>query len=696
MQFPNFPTRLAVMLGTVILLSGIQVDAETHSQDQPGQPVSTLGFSIDKMDLNADPGQDFYQFAAGHWVDGLVIPKDRLSLSSFDLLAKQNSAKLQQILEQAAANNANAPKGSPLQQVGDFFASGMDLDRLKALSVEPLQAMLDKIDTIDSPTKLARVLAEFSLTMSDPALFMAGVIPDIEDPAVYSVAVVVGALGMTSLEDYLNDDKKALRNAYLTYVADSLELMGIPAKDAAADARLVLEMERRIAARKLTPVESMVPQNRFTRMSMAELISLLPNLDVSTYMRTLGLPAQGEVIVMEQKALIELNKILEEYPLADIKTYLRWGMLRNTKGTLTPDFDASTLAYLQARYGDIEMPPRAEKVTASVPALFGHPLSQLYVEKYFTEDTKQRVTEIVDRITTSFRARLLANNWLSKPTRKAALEKIDRLVIDVGYPRQWIDYSGIDIRRDDFFGNTQRRNEMMARRDLAKLGKPVAEDDFSVAGATLPIDINAAYDSGRNKIEIPAAFLQPPIFDPDLDVAVNYCTLGAIIGHEITHGFDSSGRLYDATGNLRDWWTAEDTARFEAQINKLVTQANAYEVLPGLRLNGELTVTENLADVGGISMAYAGLQSYLQAHPEANRKIDGYTPQQRCFLAWAQTWAGKSREGYLRQITATDSHSVGPYRSIAAPAHVAGFFTAFDIKPGDAMWRAEQDRVKIW
>ncbi len=222
------------------------------------------------------------------------------------------------------------------------------------------------------------------------------------------------------------------------------------------------------------------------------------------------------------------------------------------------------------------------------------------------------------------------------------------------------------------------------------------EDDFSVPGVTLPIDINAGYDQGRNKIEIPAAFLQPPFFDPDLDVAANYCTVGAVIGHEITHGFDSSGRLYDATGNLRDWWTAEDSTRFITQTNKLVKQANAYEVLPGLHMNGELTVTENLADVGGLSMAHAALLSYLQEHPSTNRKKEGYTPQQRCFLAWAQAWSGKFREGYVRQITAVDSHALGPYRSVAAPQHVDGFFTAFDIKPGDAMWRAEQDRVKIW
>jgi len=685
-------TSSALLAG---LWSGIAL-AVPNSTEKPGD--MQLGFSIDKMDASVDPKQDFYRFAAGNWLNTLEIPRDQLRASGFDLLGKQVGFQLQHVLEQAAVKSAEAPKASPLQQVGDYFASAMDAEHLKALGVTPLQPVLDRIEAIDSPRSLAQALAQFSLMLNEIVILGAGVSTDTQDRTVYTVYAGPGNLGMGGSENYLNDDDKAraLRDAYLKNISAKLKLIGIPTTEAAAQAKTILKMETQIAGKKLTPVEAKNPANRFVTTPFPEFESLLSNFDLDSYLETLGLPAEGKVIVVEAKALAELNRILKEYSLADLKSYLRWVMLRNTTSYLTPAFEPSSLAYAKAQYGEIEMPPRVELVTALVPMLFGHPLSQLYVEEYFSDDTRKQVEEMVGHIKSLFRARLEANDWLSEATRKAALEKIDHLPIDVGYPDEWIDYSSVNISRDDYFGNVMRVNEFRARRNNSNLGKPVNEDDFSQPGSTLPININAAYSLGRNKIEIPAAFLQPPIFDPELDEAVNYCTLGAIIGHEITHGFDSTGRLYDAAGNIRDWWSKEDAAKFVAQTGKLVAQADAYEAVPGVHLNGKLTVTENLADVGGISLAYEGLQAYLKEHPEADKKIDGYTPQQRCFIAWSQLWAEKTREGALRQTVATDSHSPGSYRTTAASEHEDGFFQAFDIKPGDAMWRDEKDRVKIW
>jgi len=696
----QFLNRTVLTLAITAVLTGTPLHAkpDTPKSNAAAAPPDQvqLEFSVDKMDLSVDPRQDFYHFAAGRWLDAVEIPNDRLRVTTIEELSRAVSKQLQHILEQAAANNADAEKGSPLQQMGDFYASGMDEARLKSLGITPLQPSLDTIDAIDSPQALAQALAELGLMTDDAILFAAAVKTDIQDSSVYGVIAGGAELGMPSSDDYLNKDKAANREAYLNYVAANFELLGNPSDQAMSEAHTVLEMETRLAGSSLTPVEMADPNKLFTAMTMEELESLLSNFDLQTYLEAIGLPAVGKVTVFDRKKLAELNRVLKDYSLADIKILLRWSVLRQLKKALSPVFDASGMAYLNARYGKIEQLPRSEQVTLLVPTLFGHPLSQLYVDEYFTGDSRKRVEVMVAKIKSLFRQRLEVNTWLSEATRDAAIEKLDRLTIDVGYPGEWIDYSSVEVRRDDFFGNVVRRNQFNAQRNLDKLGEPVKEDGFSSPGATLPIDINAAYSPSKNKIEIPAAFLQPPFFNPTLDEAVNYCSIGAVIGHEMTHGFDSIGRLYDADGNLRDWWTEEDAAKFIKQTQKLVEQADAYQVLPGLHLNGKLTVTENLADLGGISLAYEGLQSYLQEQPDANKKIDGYTPQQRCFLAWAQVWASKSREALSRQLAETDAHSPGPYRTFAPSQHEAGFFEAFSIVPGDPVWRAEADRVTIW
>ena len=347
-------------------------------------------------------------------------------------------------------------------------------------------------------------------------------------------------------------------------------------------------------------------------------------------------------------------------------------------------------------YGKDVTPPREKQVAEATPGLLGHPLSQLYVAKYMTPESRREVEAMVARVKAQFRARIERNGWLSAETRAQALAKLDKTEIRVGYPAKWIDYTGVDVRRDDYAGNAMRLNEFLVRRELAKLGKPVELDQFAVPNSTLPIVINAGYDTSWNGIEIPAAFLQPPFYDAKADPAVNYCTMGAVIGHELTHGFDSQGRLYDAKGNVRDWWTQADAKRFADETAKLAKQADAFEILPGLRLNGAIEVTENLADVGGVALGYAALQEHLREHPEANRTIDGFTPSQRCFLAWAQLWADKTNEGAMRQILPVDGHPPGVYRMAAPSQHEKAFYEAFGIRAGDRMWLDPSDRVTIW
>ena len=347
-------------------------------------------------------------------------------------------------------------------------------------------------------------------------------------------------------------------------------------------------------------------------------------------------------------------------------------------------------------YGKDVTPPRAKQVAMGTPNLLGHPLSQFYVAKYMTPESRREVEAMVARVKAQFRARIERNGWLSPETRAQALAKLDKTEIRVGYPSKWIDYTGVVVRRDDYVGNAMRLNEFLVRRELAKLGKPVVLDEFAVPNSTLPIVINAGYDWSWNGIEIPAAFLQPPFYDAKADPAVNFCTMGAVIGHELTHGFDSQGRQYDAKGNVRDWWTQADANRFVAEAGKLAKQADAFEILPGLHLNGAIEVTENLADVGGVAFGYAALQEHLREHPEANRTIDGFTPSQRCFLAWGQLWAAKVNDGALRQLLPVDGHPPGVYRMAAPSQHEKAFFDAFGIRAGDRMWLDPNDRVTIW
>jgi predicted metalloendopeptidase len=654
-----------------------------------------LGFSTQKMDPSADPSKDFRRYAAGRWIDAAKIPADTVRISGVDVQVKVVEQQQLALLDEAAHASLTAHKGSPSQQVGDFYAAGMDEKRLSELGVKPLQPELDRIAKINDKKSLIEELVRLYLLTNDQLLLGLQVGTDPSDRTRNIVYIGEGDLPM-GIDNYLKPEGKAIRDAHVKQITDSLVIAGSTPEAAAAVAAKVLAMDIRVAAKKLTPVELRDPAKRFIRMRYADMKALLSNVDIDTLFRSQGMPTSGEVIVVQVGALLERNAILGELPLEDTKAYLSWELLLRSSVYLTPAFLGPQKTFTQALYGKIEIPPRNRLVAATVPTKLGHPLGQVYVAKHFNVDTKREVEDLIQRVRTEFRERLQKNTWLEPRTRAEALKKLDAAKIDVGYPATWIDYSGVDIRRDDYLGNVQRINEFLARRDLAKFGKPVVEDGFAMAGNTLPTDINAAYQPSRNGIEIPAAFLQPPFFDPKADPASNYCALGAVIGHEITHGFDSQGRQYDEKGNVRNWWTDADAQRFVTEANKLVGQADAVEVLPGLHINGQLAVGENLADVGGVSLGHAALKKYLREHPEQNRSIDGLSQDQRCFLAWAQVWADKGNEGWLKQTVPTDPHPPGVYRMIAPAQHEQTFYEAFGIRSGDPTWLPEQNRVSLW
>jgi len=667
----------------------------TASANAAGNFGFPLGFSPSKMDTAADPRQDFRRYAGGRWLDVAKIPGDMLEISGYVAMTETVQTQLRELLQEAARTNGAAAKGSPAQQVGDFYGSGMDVERRKSLGVKPLAPEFERIAKAQGPTVLAGELARLQLIAGDSVILAGLVSPHPQDRTRMAIYVGDADLGL-NVDNYLDPAAQRIREGYVAKVADYLVIAGATPEAARATAQMVLAVETRVARKKLTPLEKRDPAKRYVSMPYAEVKRLLSNIDLDAFFRSLGLPTGGEVIVVGVEALRERNAILAEYSPEQTRAYVQYELLRRMAPYLAPDFDRPNGAFSVVLYGKDVTPPREKQVAAATPGLLGHPLSQLYVAKYMTPESRREVDAMVARVKAQFRARVERNGWLSPETRAQALAKLDKTEIRVGYPSKWIDFTSVSIRRDDYAGNAMRLNEFLVRRELAKLGKPVELDQFAVAGSTLPIVVNAAYDPSWNGIEIPAAFLQPPFYDAKADPAVNFCTMGAVIGHELTHGFDSSGRLYDAKGNVRDWWTETDAKRFVSETAKLAKQADAFEILPGLYLNGAIEVTENLADVGGVALGYAALQEHLREHPDANRTIEGFTPPQRCFLAWAQLWADKVNEGALRQILPVDGHPRGIYRMAAPSQHEKAFYEAFGVRAGDRMWLDPNDRVTIW
>jgi len=657
---------------------------------------NTLGFSIDNIDPTADPRQDFYRFAAGRWLDQAVIPDTESQVGGFIGLYRQVNEQILSLLQNAAAHSVTAPHGSVEQQVGDFFAAAMDTERLDALGLTPLQPEFDRIDAITSSADLVSLVAHLLGTSGTPVLLIPYVMADRKQSDLNALGLYPGGLTINSRDVYVTEAYAPVRAALSAHIARMLQLAGTSAEVAAQQAQTILDLETALATAKLTPVEAANPETTYNKLTMAEVQALVPHFDLAAFFAQLKLATVPYLIVSEPRYLQALEALLVERPIEDFKIYLRWRVLNGVSQYLAPAIAEADLDFFEKQLqGKTELLPRAQRVTAQMQKSLGHPVAQLYVKEYFSAQTRLQVTELVDRIKAQFEARLRSNPWLDEPTRAFALNKLAKMVIRVGHPEKWIDFSSVEIRRDDYLGNAMRLNQFDLEHNLVKAGTPVVDDEFAIPGATLPTDINAAYQPAANKIEISAAILQPPFFFPQLELGVNYGAIGAVIAHEMTHGFDSIGRRYDAAGNLTDWWTANDNEEFEAFTAKLVEQYNQYEALPGVFVNGKLTVTENTADLGGVTIAYHALQAALTA-ASARNPIDGYSPEARFFLAWAQLWMSKTRPEVVQLLIGTDPHPPSEFRVAGPLLNVDEFFTTFNIQPGDALWRDQTDRVVIW
>ncbi|WP_245281461.1 M13 family metallopeptidase [Rhizobium sp. AAP43] len=670
-----------------------------HANDRPPVPAigpDQLAFSLENMDKASDPGTDFYRFALGGWIDRVERPADRAMVDAFDFMGRRLTAQMEETLLDAAAKSETAERGTPIQQVGAFYTSFMDVATLDAKGMTPLDPEMARIDAIVDLGDLASYLGHYLQMAEDLAL--AGFVPmtDMADSTRNSLYFAGASLVLGQQNLYEEPPGSALDLALRKNLADMLVAAGYEHSRATAVAALVADIDRELHGGMLTPVEAANPANTYQPVPFAALQAEIPELDLTALLAGLGMKPPERVIKSEPRYLPILGKVLRERPIEEIRDYLKVKLINRFKFYLGSRFEVVIADQQKILVGVEKLPPREERVQNELKLFLGHPVSQLYVERYFDDETRAKSADMVGRVKDAFLARIETRDWLTEATRAAAKDKLEKLTFEVGYPQTWIDMSEVEVRPDDLIGNIQRLIAFDVKRSLDKFDDPVEHESFANVQSTLPIIVNAAYDPSINGFEVPAAILQPPAFEADLDAPVYFCRLGAVLGHEMTHGFDSRGRQYDADGNLRDWWTPEDTVAFTREAEKLVAQANAYEVLPGLTLNGALTVTENMADVGGITLAYAALQDYLAENPEENVAIDGFSPGQRCFLAWAQFWGMKATDGVIRSVFMSDAHAPGMYRSIAALKHVDEFYSAFDITEGEPEWLAPEKRVRAW
>ena len=648
-------------------------------------------FSVGYMDRSVEPGADFYRFAAGSWLKANPVPADKSRWSGFEELAERNWRLIQGVLEECTADR-HARTGTPKRQVGDFYRSAMDTNRLERLAFKPLAPDLRRIAALKSGDAFIRLVADFHLRGID-ACFNAGVSPDEKNSAVYAFHVGQGGLGLPDRDFYLSDNFAKQREAYRAHVARMLSLLGDPEAAAAKAADLILELETTLAKASKSRTELRDPIANYHKLDVASVAATQPNLAWRLYLADLGVGQIKDLVVRQPDFFATLQEQLKSRPLSDWQTYLRWHLVRSSAPYLhRAAEDADFAFYGTVMRGQPQPEPRWQRAAHVIDRNIGEALGQLYVERYFPPAAKARMNELIANLREVFRDRLARLEWMGEATRAKALAKFDRFTQKIGHPDTFRDYSKIRILPGDYLGNLRRCELAESHRQLHRVGQPVDRAEWHMT----PQTVNAYFNPSQNEIVFPAGILQPPFFDVDLDDAVNYGAIGVVIGHEITHGYDDQGRKFDADGNLNDWWTEADAKAFDARARKLVEQYNGYEPLPGLHVNGELTLGENIADLGGTSIAYEALQRALKKNPALRRTIDGFTPEQRFFLSMSQVWRTNWREAELKRRLTLDPHSPGQYRAIGAHVNLIEFYEAFRIEAGAPMWREPQLRARIW
>jgi putative endopeptidase len=682
----RFSATLILAIATLVSLFG--VFAGGHRLMAADE--ATQGYDAANLDRTCKPCDDFFQFAVGGWLKANPIPPEYPEWGSFITLDESNLQALHGILEAAAANTSAAP-GSNEQKVGDFYASCMNTKEIDAQGLKPISVDLASIDAIRDTAELIRTGARLQ-SEGVGVLFNFGSDQDFKDSSKVIGEADQGGLGLPDRDYYTRDDdeSKKVRQQYVEHVAKLFSLMGEQDKSV-AEAKTVLEIEASLAKASMTRVDLRDPQKVYHKMSVTEAQGLTPHLSWDSYFQALGSRKLAEINIGQPEFFKALDAMLGSVSLANWKTYYRWHLIDRSASLLADSFVQENFAFNdRILRGSKEIRPRWKRCTAETDRQLGEALGQVYVQKYFPPEAKARALELVHNLLAALRDDLQTLPWMSPATRKAAIEKLEALGLKIGYPDKWRDYSALKIDRGPYAENAFRAAVFENARDLAKIGKPVDRGEWGMT----PPTVNAYYNGQLNEIVFPAGILQPPFYDPKRDDAYNYGAIGAVIGHEITHGFDDQGAQFDPRGNLKNWWTPEDLKSFQERGECVAKQFDGYEVEKGLHENGKLVEGESIADLGGVTLAYAAFQKSL--HGKAGEKdVNGFTPEQRFFLGFAENWAINVRPELARLQTNTDPHPLPKFRANGPLSNMVEFAKAFGCKKGDAMMRAQQV-CKIW
>ena len=653
-------------------------------------------FDVSELDPTLNACQDFDGFVNAKWVAANPIPNDRSRWGAFDKLAEDSLNTQHSIVDDTAKDVASAKSGSIEQKIGKLYASGMDENAIEKAGFDPIKPKLAAISALKDANDVAQYITS-NFADGDMQVFSFGSSADFKHADMQIGYAFQSGLGLPTKDYYLDPKHADERKAYVAYVAKALELTGVPAADAAKQADQVLAFETELAKASLAPVELRTPANQYHFVSVKQADDVTPHFSWEKFFAAQGVTVDKGFSLSQPKFFAEFDTLLAKAPIEQWQAYLRFHAIDDASPYLSKEFQANKFDfYGKTLAGTPEQKPRWKRVLAAVNTSMGQALGQLYVARTFTPEAKSRAEELVTNVRNALKARIQNLDWMSNETKAKAIAKWDTFLPKIGYPEKWRDWSGLDISADNFYANVMAADKFNYDYDIGKIGKPTDRKDWGMT----PQTVNAYYNPTDNTINFPAAILQPPFFDAKADDAINYGGIGAVIGHEASHGFDDEGSQFDGAGNNVNWWTKADRAKFDARTAKLVQQFDEYTPIkdkPDAHVNGKLTLGENIADLGGLNVAYDALQVALKNNPaEAGKKIDGYTEDQRFFLNWARVWRGSVREKQALLYLNTDPHAPASLRAMGAPSNMPAFAAAFQCKAGDAMVRPADKQVKIW
>lgn len=658
--------------------------------------VEEKGLNLSYVDSTVSPSDDFFRFVNGKWIESTEIPGDQGRWGSFNELREATNDDVLAVLKEAAESNSY-PEGSDQDKAADFFSVGMDSLLAEKAGIQPLKDYYDEAGSISSVDEIQAFLVK-NEPYGRSSFFGFSVFPDLKKSDEMGSYITLAGLGLPDRDYYLKDDEKSkeIREKYVKHVSRMFQLAGESAEYAGEKAASILKIETDLAEARLTKVERRNPNLLYNKMSVSAVGEYSPTINWEGYLSGVGVTGLDSVIVLEPKSIARFDSVVNNYPIEDIQAYLKWNVLNDAAGFLSNEFVAANFDfYGKELRGTEEMRPRWKRVLGVTNGTLGEAIGKLYVDAVFPPEAKAKAKAMVDNIMLAYEDRINGLDWMTDSTKEVAIGKLKSLTVKIGYPDEWRDYSNLNVEEGtettSYMGNVYNGRKFNFERDLDKLGKPVDKTEWGMS----PQTVNAYYNPLFNEIVFPAAILQPPFYNYKADEAVNYGGIGAVIGHEISHGFDDQGSRFDKEGNLKNWWGEEDLTNFKERTGLLVEQYDEYEPLDSVNVNGAFTLGENIGDLGGINSAYSGLQKHFE-QTERPGEIDGLTPEQRFFMSWATIWRIKYRDETLRTQILTDPHSPGMYRAMGPLSNMPEFYTAFNVQEGDPMWRPDSLRVKIW